>query len=117
MLLGVASGDRPDEYPAFGVDFHARGQLFRESFDYLQKEQHDFPKFNNAYGDLHGGMDLMPKQSQGKVSLLVAGVSQQSPDWLAQNGDGWITYPRDIKVQSKIVQQWRQKKCSIQPSL
>lgn len=109
MLLGVASGDRPDEYPAFGVDFHARGKLFRESFDFLQKIQHGFPAFQNACGDLHGAMDLIPKQTCGKVPLLITGASQQSPDWLAQNGDGWITYPRDIKAQSKILQHWRQK--------
>ncbi|MCZ0983465.1 LLM class flavin-dependent oxidoreductase [Streptomyces diastatochromogenes] len=30
MLLGLASGDRPVEYPLFGRDFEARGAAFRE---------------------------------------------------------------------------------------
>ena len=124
MLLGVASGDRPDEYPAFGVDYDSRFQLFREHFEYLEKIQTDFPEFENSYGVLNGRVDLIPKQSQvkqtlvkqarekktiGKVPLLITGASQQTPDWLAQNGDGWITYPRGLQIQSQILHQWRQK--------
>ena len=30
LLLGVASGDRPVEFPAFGVDPEQRDSLFRE---------------------------------------------------------------------------------------
>ena len=31
MILGVASGDRPLEYPAMGVDFDQRGERFRDA--------------------------------------------------------------------------------------
>ena len=108
-LLGVASGDRPDEYPAFGVDFDSRGKLFRQNFEYLERVQDRFPEFNNDFGVLNGRIDLLPKQVYGKVPLLITGASQQSPEWLAQHGDGWITYQRDINIQSRILQQWRQK--------
>lgn len=36
LLLGVASGDRYDEYPAMGIDHENRGELFRESFKYIR---------------------------------------------------------------------------------
>ena len=35
LILGVASGDRPEEYPALNLSFHDRGDRFRESFDYI----------------------------------------------------------------------------------
>ena len=34
VLLGVASGDRPSEYPAFNQDLNQKGALFRDSFGY-----------------------------------------------------------------------------------
>ena len=37
LILGVASGDRPDAYPAIGVPFEDRGKRFRESFEYIRR--------------------------------------------------------------------------------
>ena len=37
LVLGVASGDRPVEFPAFGVDFERRDVLFRENFEFIRK--------------------------------------------------------------------------------
>jgi luciferase-type oxidoreductase len=31
LILGVATGDRPEEYPAFGADFDARGRTYRDT--------------------------------------------------------------------------------------
>lgn len=107
MMLGIASGDRPEEYPAFGVSFSKRGELFRESYDYLNKVQENFPSFTNTYGTLHNQVNLIPQQTHGKVPLLITGGSQQNSDWLAQHGDGWITYPREVVLQAKLIQQWR----------
>ncbi|MFF7813253.1 LLM class flavin-dependent oxidoreductase [Streptomyces sp. NPDC007945] len=36
MLLGLASGDRPVEYPLFGRDFDGRGTAFREGVETLR---------------------------------------------------------------------------------
>ena len=33
LILGVASGDRPAEYPALNLPFADRGERFRDSFD------------------------------------------------------------------------------------
>ena len=41
--------------------------------------------------------------------MALTGASQQSPDWLAKNGDGWITYPRNIAAQSQIINDWRSR--------
>jgi alkanesulfonate monooxygenase SsuD/methylene tetrahydromethanopterin reductase-like flavin-dependent oxidoreductase (luciferase family) len=33
LVLGIASGDCPVEFPAFGVDRESRGALFREQWN------------------------------------------------------------------------------------
>ena len=112
--MGVASGDRPDEYPALNSSFADRGDRFRESFDYIRRMWEDAPAFENAYGSPNfeypaGGMDMLPKPTSGKLPLLITGGSQQNPDWIAQNGEGWITYPRGIDAQEYIITRWRER--------
>ncbi len=43
LILGVASGDRFEEYPALGMDHGGRGKLFREAFAYIREARQDFP--------------------------------------------------------------------------
>ena len=107
LILGVASGDRPEEYPALNLPFAERGARFRASFDYIQRMWEDSPAFENFYGSPYGGMDMLPKPRSGRLPLLITGGSQQDPDWIARNGDGWITYPRAIAAQAKIISDWR----------
>ena len=93
LILGVASGDRPEEYPALNQPFVERGARFRESFDYIRRMGESKPAFDNDFGRLNGGMDLLPKPVSEKLPLLITGGSQQDPDWIARNSDGWMTYP------------------------
>lgn len=37
FVMGVASGDRPVEFPAFGREHALRGAAFQESLDYLRR--------------------------------------------------------------------------------
>lgn len=107
LLLGVASGDRPEEYPAMNMSFEDRGERFRDGFEYIRHMAKEFPSFETAQGVSHGAMDMLPKPAAGQLPLLVTGGSRQHPNWVAQNGDGWITYPRDIASQAKIVVEYR----------
>ena len=43
------------------------------------------------------------------MRILITGGSQQSPDWVARNGDGWMTYPRDAATQGRVVAAYRQQ--------
>lgn len=107
LILGVASGDRPDEYPAMALPFHDRGERFRESYTYIRNMQRDFPNFDNAYGTPDGRIDMLPKPVAGKLPLLITGGSQQAPDWIARHGDGWMIYPRAGAMQAKTINDWR----------
>lgn len=107
LLLGVASGDRPEEYPALGIPFEERGARFRESVDYIRRVGERAPAFDSAYGRVGGGMDLLPKPAAGALPLLITGGSRQDPDWIARNGDGWMTYPRERVAQARVVDDYR----------
>ena len=107
LILGVASGDRPEEYPALNVPFQDRGKRFRESFDYIRQMGVNAPVFDNAYGSPKDGMDMLPKPYTGKLPLLITGGSQQDPEWIAENGDGWMLYPRQATAQVQTIRAWR----------
>ena len=109
LIMGIASGDRPEEFPALNVPFGQRGELFRESFDYIRKASEQSPRFESSYGTVSGGMDLLPKPTAGQLPLLVTGSSQQSREWIAANGDGWMTYPRPAAQQASLIRDYRSR--------
>ena len=107
LLLGIASGDRPDEYPALNQNYDNRGDRFRDSFEYIRRMGERAPEFENRYGQTNGEMDLLPKPTAGKIPMLITGGSQQNPQWGARYSDGLITYPRNIGEQANAVRFWR----------
>ncbi|RTQ35629.1 TIGR03571 family LLM class oxidoreductase [Variovorax gossypii] len=84
LLMGVASGDRPVEYPVFGRSFEARGDAFREQVGMLRRWTSD------ALGE---GLEVLPRPVR-PLSLLVAGLGQQSIEWVGRHMDGLLAYPR-----------------------
>ncbi|MGX0976252.1 luciferase-type oxidoreductase [Roseovarius sp. MBR-51] len=107
LVLGIASGDRPIEYPAYGRNRSERADLFRDALLYLQELLNTpFPTYESKqYGRMHGG-DLVPKPFHGRLPLLGTGNSGQPLDWLADHTDGWITYPRPPAQQERVVAEW-----------
>src|SRR5689334_20465567 len=78
LVLGVASGDRPVEFPAFGVRYEDRGALFRENLRVLRKVlTEEFPRIESMYGTLFGTADVVPKPT-GRLPIMVTGNSRQS---------------------------------------
>lgn len=80
LILGIASGDRPEEYPALNIPFETRGELFRESYEYICLMSNEKSCFENSFGQISNGIDMLPKPINGQLPLLVTGSSQQSPD-------------------------------------
>lgn len=108
VFLGVASGDRPIEYPAFGRQLEHKGELFRDSFAYMKALwEEDFPMYQSVqYGSVFGQVDLLPKYD-ASTPLLVTGHSGQDLAWIAEHGDGWLYYPRDFAFLRATMQRWR----------
>lgn len=109
LILGIASGDRPDEYPAFNLPYDNRGQGFRESYEYIRSMWNNNPQIHNSYGFTSGMIDLLPKPFEASLPMMITGSSRQSQDWIAKNGDGWMIYPREIGQQKNVIQQWRER--------
>ncbi|WP_306121123.1 LLM class oxidoreductase [Roseovarius sp. MMSF_3359] len=107
LLLGVASGDRPEEYPAMNQSFDDRGARFRDSVGYIRAAGTAYPAHDSAQGTLPGNIDLLPKPHGTRLPMLVTGSSRQAPDWVAQNGDGWMTYPRNAAAQGQVIGDYR----------
>jgi luciferase-type oxidoreductase len=107
LVLGVASGDRPVEFPAFNVDIETRGELFRDHLTAMKQAlEESFPQIQSQSSLLTGAADTIPK-AVGKLPFLVTGYSQQDLGWIAANSDGWVSYPRPVTQQASIVQGWR----------
>ncbi len=109
LLLGIASGDRPEEYPAMNMEFPSRGERFRDSVAYIRAMAETYPTATTAQGTLGGSADMLPKPTAGRLPLLITGGSQQAPDWIAEHGDGWMTYPRDAATQGRVVADYRRR--------
>lgn len=52
---------------------------------------------------------MLPKPTGRRLPLLITGGSQQAPDWVAEHGDGWMTYPRDAASQGRVVADYRRR--------
>lgn len=109
LILGLSSGDRPVEYPAFGVDFDNRADRYREAFDLVRTTiEERFPrKQTRFYGQLSGDLDLIPKAVTGHIPMLVVGRARQELDWIANNTQGWIWHLSDFGRLPGLLQEWR----------
>ena len=112
LLLGVASGDRPVEYPVFGRDFDARGAAFREQVAMAR---------DWGAAALPPGVALLPRPVQAAgpaqvrdgagprpgLPLLVAGLAQQTPEWVGTHMDGCLAYPGMPHDHARRAAAWR----------
>ncbi len=109
LVMGVATGDRDPEFPAFDVDPDERGALFRESVDLLRTLwADDFPETETAWGHLDGTLDLVPTPTTETIPLLPTGRSRQSMAWLGSQGDGWLFYQVPRETLESFLADWRE---------
>ena len=97
LLLGVASGDRPIEYPLFERDFTNRGANFREQVALLR---------DGGVAKLPAGVQMLPRLER-PLPLLVAGLAQQSAQWVGEHMDGWLAYPGTPEDHARRSELWR----------
>lgn len=106
LALGIATGDRPIEYEAHNLDFYTRGEIFRDTLQYLRTLLNEsFPTIHSKLGLIRHA-DLLPKSNYGKVPLLITGHSQQSLEWICEHGDGWMYYPQNVGYQEQRIKKW-----------
>lgn len=108
LLLGVASGDRPEEFRAFGVEQGRRGEVFRENLTVMTHALTTEMRGIRWSGGWMHSADVVPKPTASSVPLIMTGSCQQSIAYLAGHGHGWMTYPRDFDAQRRTAARWRE---------
>ncbi|KQO18803.1 luciferase [Paenibacillus sp. Leaf72] len=115
LVLGIASGDRPAEFPAYGLDADNRDVRFRETVAFFRELIHQgSSEIQSSLGRM-GGLELLPKPATGGIPLIVTGSSRQSLDWIAEHSDGWLTYPEATanetgpRMLGRKINAWREK--------
>lgn len=108
LLLGVATGDRSSEYPAFGVEEGSRGEVFREHLHVMQQAWTTERKGIRWSGGRMWGGDVVPKPLATRPPLLTVGSCLQRMEWHREHADAHITYQRPLPVQQKYLAQWRE---------
>ncbi len=110
LVLGIASGDRDPEYPAFGVAPDERGELFRERVAALRAIwREEFPEIEGSWGRLDGDVDVLPKPTTETLPLLPTGNARQSEEWIADHGDGWLFYHLPESTLESYLERWRER--------
>ncbi|MBG0512125.1 LLM class oxidoreductase [Agrobacterium sp. MOPV5] len=109
FMLGLSSGDRPSEYPAFGADFANRAERFRDGLSLIRAvTETEFPTHRSEfYGALHGNLDLVPKPVRPRLPVIAVGRAGQTIDWLAENVDGWIWHQGNLNRLKDVIALWR----------
>ncbi|MEU0333511.1 TIGR03571 family LLM class oxidoreductase [Streptomyces sp. NPDC006193] len=113
LVLGLASGDRPVEYPLFGEDFPARGTAFRKGVGILRAAWARRPSDEGlALPELglsaDRGLDVLPKPTGTTIPIAVAGHAQQSADWIAEHADASLNYPRPLGALRLKTREWQE---------
>ncbi|MGW3248097.1 LLM class oxidoreductase [Streptomyces sp. NPDC001070] len=107
FLLGIATGDRLVEFPAFGQDAGTRAERFRQSLTYFHAVlEHRFPEVASPLGRMHG-TDVVPKPVHERIPVLMTGHGRQDVEWIAANTDGWLYYTPPFQQQAENIRLWR----------
>ena len=102
FILGIASGDRPVEYPLMGLDYEARGATLRDRVDQMRTLWS-----GDALQGPQGPVTVRPYVPEG-IPMVMAGMGQQSLQWIARTLDGWFTYPGPPDQAERRLSMWRQ---------
>ena len=107
FLMGVATGDRPEEFPAFGMDKGKRDEVFREHIEVYRRATTTKNTPITYSGGRVGGADVVPTPSAREVPLLATGSCQQTMEWRAENAHGWLMYHKGLEIQRQNVANWK----------
>ncbi|WP_051744144.1 TIGR03571 family LLM class oxidoreductase [Halobacillus karajensis] len=108
LMFGISSGDRRKDFEGLNIPIMERRERFREAFYFFNDAIYqEFPKLTSPFGTLDRS-NIVPKPEK-RIPTFMTGYCQQSLDWVAQHGDGWMFYPQRPKQQREIIQKYRQK--------
>ncbi len=107
FVLGLGSGDRPEEFAAFGEDLQGRAGTFRERWSLLRAALSPEPSERAPVLQATDGYDVLPAPAR-RIPMLVVGTARQSLQWIAREAEGWATYHREETAQEGRIGLWQQ---------
>ncbi|MBH1653683.1 TIGR03571 family LLM class oxidoreductase [Stenotrophomonas maltophilia] len=107
FVLGLGSGDRPEEFAAFGEDLEGRAATFRERWTLLRAALSPEADERTAVLQATGGFDVLPAPAT-RIPMLVVGTARQSLQWIAREAEAWATYHREEAAQEGRIGLWQQ---------
>lgn len=107
VVLGTAAGDRPLEFPAYGIPYESREHRYRDATEYMRTLFSTyFPLIRNNLGEMVNG-DMLPKPYGSNIAMMTTAYALQSQEWIAKNSDGWVNFPQPIECLEKTLKQWK----------
>lgn len=108
FILGLATGDRPSEFAAFGSDIGNRVARYRDAVGVIRAAGESFPVHASAhYGALDGTLDMLPKPVAPTLPIVAIGRAGQDFDWLREQTDGWIWHLSNPHRLPAVLAEWR----------
>ena len=106
FVLGLGSGDRREEFAAFGVDPKDHKDLYRSHWTQLAAALERPPRILPAASDPGVLYEMRPAAATA-IPMLAIGSGGQTLEWIARNAAGWATYHRPPHLQRDRHMLWR----------
>lgn len=107
LLLGVATGDRPEEFEIFGASLDERRDAFRDRWALLRSALSPVAQEREHLLQATEGYELMVPPAQ-RIPQVIVGSAKQTLQWNAAHADAWATYYRPFEEQKGRFGLWRQ---------
>ncbi len=108
LMFGISSGDRRKDFEGLNIPIMERGQWFREAFHFFNEALYnEFPEVHSSFGTMNRS-NIVPKPEK-RIPTFMTGYCQQTLDWVAEHGDGWMFYPQRPTQQKQTISQYREK--------
>jgi luciferase-type oxidoreductase len=107
FMLGLGSGDRPQEYAAFGNDPNKRRDLYRRHWDTVASAVGSEPRIIPDQLPPEASEFFLLPGGSTPIPMIAVGSGGQSVDWIARNAMGWMTYHREPETQRARHSMWR----------
>ncbi|MBO1198191.1 LLM class oxidoreductase [Staphylococcus simiae] len=107
LLLGMATGDRSFEFPAFNIDDKQLTTHYQTAIASMRALwQAHSPHISNSLLELteDAGLQVLPKHHN--IPMFATGYSRQDMSWIQQYMDGWLFYAQHFQDQKKLATEW-----------